>query len=229
MRSLLMVPIILLIGIAFAGQIPLFLSLGVALSAPLVWRALVTGRPGYRRWLEQRRRLELQRGNRQRRQHALEAAGVLVDPLIELTALVDAVEINDEAASARYELDGLLDHYVEVAVALKRYERIISSNGRDEMVTDILLYQDDPCAAARVRILEHRLRCHDQCVTAAKKLRAQADAIVELLRLIGQRTAMPELPLEQDAIERRLADVEHTEAALGELTGAGADVLKLVA
>lgn len=221
MRSLLMVPIILVIGIALGGQISLVWTLGAALLAPVVFHAATLGRPGYRRWLEDRRRHELERGNRQRRQHTLESAGVLTDTLVELTALVQAVELNDEVAAARYELDGLLDHYVEVAVALKRYERLIAANGRDELVTDIMLYQDDPSAAARVRILEHRLRCHDQCVTAAKKLRAQSDAIIELLRLIAQRSAMPELPdRDHDAIERRLADLETTEAALGELTAA---------
>lgn len=220
MRSLLIVPIILVIGIALGGQIPLVWTLGAALVAPMFFHAAVTGRPGYRRWLAERRRLELTRGNRQRRQHALESAGVLGDTLIELTALVQAVELNDAAAARRYELEGLLDHYVDVAVALKRYERLIAANGRDELVTDLLLFQDDPSAAARVRILEHRLRCHDQCVVAAKKLRAQSDAIVELLRLIAQRSAMPELPDDTDAIERRLADVESTEAALGELTHA---------
>lgn len=220
MKSLLMVPIILVIGIAFGGQIPLVWTLGAALLAPVVFHSVAAGWPGYKKWLAERRQHELARGHRQRRQLALESAGVLTDTLVELSALVQAVELNDEVAAARYELDGLLDHYVEVAVALKRYERLIAANGRDELVTDLLLYQDDPSAAARVRILEHRLRCHDQCVAAAKKLRAQSDAIVELLRLIAQRSAMPELPGENDAIERRLADVEGTEAALGELTNA---------
>lgn len=228
MRSLLMVPIILVIGIAFGGSIPLVYTLGAAFVAPLLIHAVATGRPGYWRWIAERRRLELARGNRQRRQHALESAGVLTDTLVELTALVQAVEMNDEVAAKRYELDGLLDHYAEVAVALRRYERLIAANGRDELVTDLLLYQDDPSAAARVRILEHRLRCHDECVGAAKKLRAQSDAIVELLRLIAQRSAMPTLPDENDAIERRLADVEGTEAALGELTAAAlADIPRI--
>jgi hypothetical protein len=220
MRSLLMIPIILVIGIALGGQIPLVWTLGAALMAPVVFSVASSGRPGYRRWLAERQRRELQRGNRERRQLALESAGVLTDTLVELSALVQAVELNDEVSASRYELDGLLDHYVEVAVALKRYERLIAANGRDELVTDLLLYRDDPSAGARVRILEHRLRCHDQCVAAAKKLRAQSDAIIELLRLIAQRSAMPELPIDSDAIDRRLADVEGTEAALGELTSA---------
>lgn len=214
-----MVPIILVIGIALGGQVPLVWTLGAALLAPVVVHAASMGRPGYRRWLADRRRHELERDNCQRRQHALESAGVLGDTLAELNALVKAVELNDEVAAARYELDGLLDHYVQVAVTLKRYEHLIAANGRDELVADLSLHRDDPAAAARVRILEHRLRCHDQCVAAAKRLRAQSHALVELLRLIAQRSAMPEVPDgDHDAIERRLADLETTEAALGELT-----------
>ncbi len=214
-----MVPIILVIGIALGGQVPLVWTLGVALLAPVLFHAAAMGRPGYRRWLADRRRLELERDTCQRRQHALESAGVLGDTLAELTALAKSVELNDEVAAARYELDGLLDHYVQVAVALKRYEHLIAANGRDELAADIVRSQDDPTAAARVRVLEHRLRCHDLCVAAAKKLRAQSAAIIELLRLIAQRSAMPDVPIsDQDAVERRLADLEITEAALGELT-----------
>lgn len=214
-----MVPIILVIGIALGGQVPLVWTLGAALLAPVMFHAAVVGRPGARRWLADRRRRELASNSRERRQRSLEAAGVLGDTFGELTALVHAVELNDDAAATRYELDGLLDHYVSVAVALKQFEHLIAATGRDELVSDIMVHRDDPTAAARVRILEHRLRCHDQCVAAAKRLRAQAGAIVELLRLIAQRSAMPEvIEGDQDAIERRLADLETTESALGELT-----------
>jgi hypothetical protein len=78
----------------------------------------------------------------------------------------------------------------------------------------------DPHRSARRReIMARRLRHRDECVHKIERLADDLEAIDELVRLVAQRVAAPDLDTEVDReIERRLWELDEVDAALDQLS-----------
>jgi hypothetical protein len=149
--------------------------------------------------------------------HAAERAKALG----ELSRIVDQLE--DEGAEelvARLGLHELLDRYVELAIAQARcQDSIRRSELRLAGYSDTLVrIVDDEERSLRRAINERRSRHRDECRRRVARLELHLEAISDLIQLVDQRAASPELDDEIDEeIAWRLADVDELEAARREL------------
>jgi hypothetical protein len=188
----------------------------VAVLVAVAW--MVSTTISFRRMVDRRAEERVKVRRRQRREGRLTAAGIGRDALRELTGLVDDVERHDPQLARRYELEELLDHHVDVALTYERCVRAMRLADRNALVTSL----SSPAAPAgrRGRLVQRRLRCWDQCRAEADHCVDELAATAELIRLLAQKAASPELRLDDEALERRLVDLEEEEAALEQLRAA---------
>ena len=200
-----------------AASVPALLGLGVglylgslvaavvmlAVASGAAWRLATSTR--FRRAIDvhvaERRRLERRSACEER----LEAAGIPRHELLELTSMLDEIE-----------------HWVRLAIAHGRCVHLLRSVDRDALVRAALATRSATGAAAEsiVRhhdVLERRIHAWDECRARADRLGHELAAISELVRLLAQRTACPELPDLDDDLARILADLDDQDAALAAL------------
>lgn len=164
----------------------------------------------------------------------------------------------DDTDASRFDLQGLLDHFVRIAVAHQRFldalkiadgfstaqppvERLDDgtcvkradglSTAGNVIVTSVDVVRSKRGREIRERRIRHRDECREYCVQLSEEL----TAIGELIRLIVQRIQLPMADSEDDCeIERRLWELDEVDAALKELTAgrpplaAGHSVVALV-
>jgi hypothetical protein len=135
----------------------------------------------------------------------------------QLRVLVEEIERLDAPEAARFELQDLLDHFVYLAVSHQRCLdalRLAEANTLPQVMPI-----DETRSKPRREILQHRIRCRDECERKMAKLSDELDGIGELIRLVAQRTARPALDVELDReIERRLWELEEVDAAFDQLS-----------
>lgn len=139
-----------------------------------------------------------------------------------LRQLADEIESapNEEVATAA-DMEGLLDHFVESAVALERCRRAI---GRTEaLVARPLSESSSPKEVLLAEIIERRIQHREVSRRRAAVLEVDLDAISETIELLAQQLEdLASLsPPEADAraiIERRLLEIDCHEDAACELT-----------
>jgi len=128
-----------------------------------------------------------------------------------LRALVEEIERSDPAEAQRFELQDLLEHFTQIAVAHHR-------------CLDSLRYAQDvgfasPTATRRRAILARRIAHRDACLVRIVRLADELDAIDELVRLCAQRVACPAVDPELDReLDRRLWELDEVDAALAKLS-----------
>jgi hypothetical protein len=136
----------------------------------------------------------------------------------ELRALVDEIERIDEGEARRYELQDLLDHYIRLAVDHRRCsDALLLANGGAHPPP--LPPADSSRSRRRREILQRRLRHRDSCTQRMERLSDELAATDELIRLIAQRVASPELEGDLDReLDRRLWELDEVDAALHQLS-----------
>jgi hypothetical protein len=194
--------------------------LAAAVAVTLVGVAwIAAGSQTVQRAIDRRRENELRRERRMFRERRMMRAGVQTLGLIELSALVDGIEGDRDGSITQYELDDLLDHYVALAVAHERCLAALRATDRIGLARQLGHLPNDASEATRCRraLIERRIACWDRCQTRAQQLEDELAATVDLVRLIAQRAACPDDPLELGAVARRLAELDLEDAALAQL------------
>jgi hypothetical protein len=133
----------------------------------------------------------------------------------ELRDLVAEIERTDANDAQRFELQALLDQFVNLAVGHQRCVDALRFAGTSEL----LPLPDSRKSTRRREILSRRMRHRDQCVRKIEELSDDIEAVDELVRLIAQRIAAPHLELDLDReIERRLWELDEVDAAMEQLS-----------
>lgn len=145
----------------------------------------------------------------------LDEVGAPIFALAEPCALLDEIDRADDGVTiARFQLLDALDGYAELAIARYRAGRVLEDSPRDAIVAALT------CATgARHEALARRLDAWDTCRAIADRADEQMAAILESLRAIAMRVAIPELPPAFE-VEHLLAQLDAEDAARAEL-GAG--------
>jgi hypothetical protein len=202
----------LLAGFAVAGIMVLALMVASVIAATTSprFRAQIAAR-------EERRQLRRRSDARMLR---LCAAGTACDRLRRLTTLVDGVRRTHPEELARFEVEDLLDAYTTTAIAHRRCVSLLASNELASILAGLQRLPENRPGNRRA-VLQRRLDTWLACRNRAEELNDQLGAIEELIRLIAQRAAFPEVsPLLQPAeIEERIALLANEDTAAAELAG----------
>lgn len=132
------------------------------------------------------------------------------DQYAALRLLVENVEAWDAAEADRLELQDLLEMFARLAV------------GHQRSVDAQHLAEGLPCSEGgagqsrrRNELVARRIRSRDNCQRTSDRFVDDLDAIDELVRLVAQRVACPELdPDIGGEIERRLGELDDIDAEL---------------
>jgi NhaP-type Na+/H+ or K+/H+ antiporter len=179
----------------------------------IAWAVSTTG--PFQRLVDAQRRERARQRRRQLREQRLTLAGIGRDQLLELTALADDIEHNDPGLAARFEVEELLDHHVATAVSYERCLRAMRMADRGQLT--MMLAGPTGATGRRSRFLQRRLRYWDHCKAEADRCVEELAATAEFVRLLAQKAACPELRFDEEALERRMADLEEEESAYRQL------------
>ncbi len=136
----------------------------------------------------------------------------------ELRVLVDEIERLDPAEAKRFELQDLLDHFVRLAVHHQRCVDSLRLSGAN-MLPLATPITEATRSRRRREIMQRRIRHRDQCVDRMEKPIDELEGIDELIRLVAQRTAGPDLDVDLDReIDRRLWELDEVDAAFHQLS-----------
>ncbi len=142
----------------------------------------------------------------------------------ELSVMVDEIEGADADRVDRFELQQLLDYYVELAVYHQRLVEAVQRADRAplwEAATARSCIDLVPASKQRRDILARRLQHRDECRTRAAQRAEELDAIAEFVHLVSEVTSCPSLdPGAEQELERRLWELEAQESALRQLSAA---------
>ena len=159
---------------------------------------------------------------RQRREterlRALKPAGPMrQQQYCDLRDLVAEIERTDAGEAQRFELQGLLDHFVALAVNHQKCLDSLRFAGSNDLPRSLPM--PDTRSTRRREIMARRLRHRDACVHRIERLADDLEAIDELVRLVAQRVAAPDLDSDLDReIERRLWELDEVDEALSQLS-----------
>jgi hypothetical protein len=140
------------------------------------------------------------------------AAQIANDELVELTAIADAIRTIDPPAADALDLEGLLDRFVDVAIARDRCAEIALRER-----ASALSRRSSPRnpASRRDRAAARRIAWNHRCEARLRALDVQLASIADLIRLYGERATMPDIDLlfDDDPIAPVLARVDACETA----------------
>jgi hypothetical protein len=136
----------------------------------------------------------------------------------DLRDVVTEIERTDADEAERFELQDLLDHFISLAVSHQKCLDSLRLAGSCDLPRALPL--PDPNRSVRRReIMARRMRHRDECVRRIERLADELEAVDELIRLVAQRVACPQLDGELDReIERRLWELDEVDAALDQLS-----------
>ena len=206
------------VGVGYAGMLG-------ALVAMMAFVALGTGATRYRyvrKQLDRQFEYRVRMKREAERMKLLKPTGpVRPQQYCELRELVTDIEKTDPGEANRFELQALLDHFVSLAVSHQKCLDSLRLAGSSDLPR--MLPMPDPNRSARRReIMLRRMRHRDQCVRRIERLADELEAVDELIRLVAQRVACPQLESELDReIERRLWELDEVDEALNQLQAAG--------
>jgi hypothetical protein len=142
------------------------------------------------------------RARRAERRHERERRLIEVhiprDQLRALGDLVDEIDAISPQDVDLYDLEGLLDHYVALAVEHERLERLLTSTELGPMIHSLRRSPDTP-PKLRQSLVERRLELWGQTRARADALAEHLGAVEELVRLIAQRAALGAHSVELDS------------------------------
>jgi len=201
-------------GLGFAGMYGAVL----ALLAVIGLAAMASRSEVVRRHLEAQTRLRERCRREANRLKQLRPTGpVRQQQYIELRDLVEQVERTDATEAARFELQDLLDHFVQLSLHHQRCLEAVRLAGSHELPT--ISISEAARSKRRREILARRMRHREECLERVDRLADEIDAADELVRLVAQRVACPTIePDFEREIERRLWELDEVEAALRQLS-----------
>lgn len=183
----------------------------VLVAATLGIAGVASARLGLQRsfqaYLVRRRRFE----RRRERDDLLERSGVPRDTLVELTMLADEIERLDPQLAHRFELEDLLDRHVALSLAHDRCLRAMRMADRDYLVR---MRNDLGARRRRADMFDRRIRYWDQCKAQADQCADELATLADLVRLLAQKAACPEVLIDDDILARRLWELDEEESAL---------------
>jgi hypothetical protein len=203
------------VGVGYAGVLGAlvatiaFVAIGGAATRNRFIRHQLDKQLEYR--LRQRREAE--------RMRVLKPAGpVRQQQYAELRDLVGEIEHEDPREAARFELQPLLDHFIALAVNHQKCLDSLRLAGSSDLPRSLPL--PDPARSARRRdIMQRRLRHRDECTRRIERLADELEAVDELVRLVAQRVACPQINDDLDReIEKRLWELDEVDAAMHSLS-----------
>jgi hypothetical protein len=202
------------IGIGVAGA----LGALIALAAIAMLTAASTRYAVVRRHLDRQAKVRERCQREASRIKRLRPTGpVRLQQYLELRALVEEIERSDEREATRFELQDLLEHFVQLAVAQQRCLDALRLVGSHDLPQTIPL--NDAARSKRRRDIQaRRLRHRDECLQRIDRLADEIEAIDELIRLVAQRVACPAMPDLDREIDRRLWELDVVDAALRQLS-----------
>ncbi len=204
------------VGLGYAGLVGALLAVVVC----SVVGAMSTRYRFVRRHLEHSAELREKTRRESARFKALRPTGVVRQTqYVELRDLVEGVEATDAVEAERFEMQDLLDHFVSVALAHQKCLDALRLAGSELPMTVPMI--DAPRSKRRRDIQARRIRHRDECLRRIEHLADELEAIDELIRLIAQRVACPNVSADLDReIERRLWELDEVDSALHSLSQA---------
>ena len=139
---------------------------------------------------------------------------------IELRELVEQIERTDASEAARFDLQDLLDHFVRLAVSHQRcLEALRLAGSHDLPQTTLAIDATSNRSKRRRDIVARRVKHREECLRRVERLGDELEAIDELVRLVAQRVACPEMDSDLGReIERRLWELDEVDAAYDQLS-----------
>jgi hypothetical protein len=169
-------------------------AVGVVIGVCVVM-AIVVHRPRVYRALDRSAQRRAWRHRCEARESRLEDAGIFAYELDEATRLVREVMAQDAVLASHLELEGLLDHLVEVAIRSRRCERALEATQRATSGGTRL----------RCELGERQARTRSELQQRLRSYRNELESIPELLCLVLQRTVVDAMVTTGDAVGDRLA------------------------
>jgi hypothetical protein len=167
---------------------------------------------------EQMRAKERAHRESQRVKRLRSTAGSRQQHYHELRLLVEEIERLDPAEAARFELQDLLDHFIDLAVRHQRCVDALRLAGASALPAAIPVV-DATRSPRRRDILQRRLHHRDECLRAMEQLADELEGVDELIHLVVQRAASASVGAESDReIDRRLWELDEVDAALRQLS-----------
>lgn len=196
-------------GLAFAGMVITSL-IGAALAA--------SASPWFRKQvaaLDEQLQLQRRRDARLRR---LCDDEVEIERIRELTGLVDSVDRLVPHALDRYDVEDLLDHYANLALARRRCLTLLAQHDLASIVYG-LRRAPEHATGHRRAVLERRLEGWIECRARADALDDKLSTIEDLIRLLAERAAFPDAaePLDPELVDERLAQLTAADDELAKL------------
>ncbi len=170
---------------------------------------------GVRRCLDRQTQRKARRRREAKRLAMLRPTGAVREQqYLDLRKLVE--DGIDEAEATRFELQDLLDHFVQLAVCHQRCVEVLRLADCRELASPS---SSDIAATRRCEIRARRVRHREGCVRQMARLADEIDSIDELVRLIVQRSACPAEITELDReIDRRLWELDEIDTAMKQLS-----------
>jgi len=139
---------------------------------------------------------------------------------IELRELVEQIERTDADEARRFELQDLLDHFVRLSISHQRCLDALRLAGTHDLPQSIQTsLAIETTRKRRSDIVARRIRHREECLRRVERLGDELEAIDELVRLVAQRAACPEVdPDVGREIERRLWELDEVDAAYDQLS-----------
>ena len=135
---------------------------------------------------------------------------------IELRELVEQIERNDPQEAARFDLQDLLDHFVRLATSHQKCLEALRLAGSHDLPQNTLALER---SKRRRDIVARRVKHREECLRRVERLADELEAIDELVRLVAQRAACPEMDTDLGReIERRLWELDEVDAAYDQLS-----------
>lgn len=159
------------------------------------------------------------------RMRALPDSAACYHALAELTYLVDETARRDPSLVERHELETLLDRHVALTIAHQQAQRAAAMSDRTQLEHLLEATRADPRASRRrLEVCERRLRYQDHCEATARALADELANVADLVRMVAQRAACPELgaiEAESEVVDRQVAQLDADELARQALTELG--------
>jgi len=202
------------VGVGYAGM----LGALVAMATFIALGATATRYRYVRHQLDKQFEYRVKQRREAERMRMLKPAGpVRQQQYADLRDLVAEIERTDAGEARRFELQDLLDHFVSLAVSHQKCLDSLRLAGSSDLPR-VMPLPDAQRSSRRRDIMQRRLRHRDECLRRIERVADELEAVDELVRLVAQRVACPQVGDELDReIEKRLWELDEVDAALHSL------------